>query len=120
MTTTVKYDDRVRALAQHLGVKPGQVEEDGLEELSVNGGRETYVVMTDKEADDAYERALENYVEDVIMPEIPEAYQMYFDDRRWKDDAYVNGSRGEELNRYDGVEHMETVDGVDYYIYQTN
>lgn len=79
-----------------------------------------YLVLTDEEADRIYEECLENYIDDVILPEIASPYQNYFDRERWLDDAHVNLSRGQELNIYDGSEDYMTVNNTDYYIYRTN
>lgn len=79
--------------------------------------REEYLVLTDEEADDEWDDALENYIDEVIMPEIPECYQDYFDREGWKKDAEYDG-RGHSLSTYDGCENEEEVNGTTYYIYR--
>lgn len=78
---------------------------------------ESYTVVTDEEADDLWEQELDNYIEECIMPEIPEHLQNYFDEDAWKDDARIDG-RGHAISRYDGYEYEETVNGTTYYIYR--
>lgn len=72
-----------------------------------------YLVLTDDEADCEMDESLDNYIEEVIMPEIPEAYQNYFDEDAWKQDASYDG-RGHIIATYDGCEYEQ--DG--YYIYR--
>lgn len=143
------YDDKVIALAQHLGIdlEPDfnednyptedytkeEIEEartdaiaDVLSELdsireeynnTYSYCREEYLVLTDEEADEYWDDSLENYIDEVIMPEIPECYQSYFDRDSWKRDAEYDG-RGHSLSTYDGCENEEEVNGTTYYIYR--
>jgi len=78
-----------------------------------------YLILTDSEADDAQDAQLENYIDELILPEIPDAYRSYFDNEAWKEDAKQDG-RGHSLSSYDGHEHEETVNGETFYIYRTN
>lgn len=89
---------------------------DDRKEETVNDGE--YLVLTDEEAEKAYEDSLENYIDEVL--EIPDEIEPYFDRERWKEDARINSSRGNELNHYDGSEEVETVNETDYYIYRQN
>ena len=77
-----------------------------------------FEVGTDKEADERHEEYLDSYIDDVL--EIPEHIEMYFDRERWKGDARINSSRGNDLNSYDGLELEAEIDGETYYIYRTN
>lgn len=143
-----EYDEKVIALAQHLGInlepdfsdidtdmsEEEQEEErqeiideikDELESI-VNDYDTTYSyynqeydVMTDEEADDAWEEELDNYIDEIIMPELPDTYQNYFDEEAWKRDARYDG-RGHSISRYDGEEYEEEVNGTTYYIYRQN
>jgi len=78
-----------------------------------------YTVMTDSEADKAWDEALDNYIDECILPDVPENAKMYFDDEKWKDDARIEG-RGHSLNHYDGGEEEANINDVDYYIYRRN
>ena len=78
-----------------------------------------YIVATDEDADDLWEQALDDYIDECILPEIPETYQNYFDEEKWKNDARYDG-RGCVLATYDGDENEEDVNGTTYYIYRIN
>ena len=81
--------------------------------------REEYIVATDEEADELWEQGLDSYIDECILPEIPKAYQNYFDDEKWKNDARYDG-RGHVLATYGGDENYVDVNGTTYYIYRTN
>jgi hypothetical protein len=80
---------------------------------------ENHKVLTDDEADRENEEAIQNYIEECILPEIPERYGSYFDSEAFKKDAEMDG-RGHNIAHYDGHEHEETVNGTTYYIYRIN
>lgn len=80
------------------------------------GGRE-YLICNDEEADTAWDEDLENYLDDCVLPELAENARMYFDRDRWKEDAKIDG-RGHSLNRYNGDEAEQTVNGTTYYLYR--
>ena len=117
----IEFDDKVMALAELLKVEPSLVSQVG-GEFEVDGDKDqaSYKVLTDDEADEAWEDSLDNYIEDVIMPEIAEPYQMYFNEEAWRRDARINSYRGQELSHYDGSEEEIEVNGTTYYIYRTN
>lgn len=89
-----------------------------------------YLVLTDDEADQMWDEYLENYIDDCILPELPEQYRCYFDNESFKDDARTDG-RGHSLASYDGVEKevsikdMEQESEIDleqteFFIYRIN
>lgn len=78
-----------------------------------------YLVVTDEEADDLWEEDLDHYLEECIYPELKGNLKNYFDDEAWKSDARQDG-RAHILNRYDGSEDSEEVEGTIYYIYRQN
>ena len=92
------------------------MEENG-DLLEVDG--QEFAVYTDSEADEAWDAMLDQYIDDCVLPEIPEAYRAYFDYEKYKQDCKYDG-RGHTLSSYDGEENEETVDGETYYIYRTN
>ena len=61
--------------------------------------------------------SLNNYIEESVLPEIPEYLQPYFDEERFKDDCKQDG-RGHSLNHYDGNELEIEFDGTNYYAYR--
>ena len=108
-----------RALDEKLGPEDIEVEGHshyGLTVLSI-GSRE-YAIGTDGEADEAWDKALDSYIDECILPEMPEHLQGYFDEEKWKRDAQADG-RGHALSYYDGDEYeAEGADGVEYCIFQ--
>ena len=74
-------------------------------------------VLTGDEAEAAFEEALGNILDDVILPCLDEALQCYFDRDAWKRDVQYAG-RGYYLNHYDGEEYKAVVNGTSYYIYR--
>jgi hypothetical protein len=80
------------------------------------GGRD-WIVATDSEADDLYDQYLDSYLEECVLPELPEIAQRYFDKEAWKIDARMDG-RGNSLGRYDGKECEQAVNGTTYYLYR--
>lgn len=85
------------------------------EEVSI--GRNSWMVYTDSEADDAWDRELGEYIDSAL--EIPEHVRSYFDEERWKSDARNDG-RGHALAHYDGEEReVETAWGT-FFIFRQN
>jgi hypothetical protein len=82
-------------------------------------GYMTYAVMTDSEAEQAWDESLDSYLDECVLPDLPETARMYFDDDKWKRDARMDG-RGHSLNHYDGGEEEANINDVDYYIYRRN
>lgn len=85
------------------------------DEFDING--ETILCLTDSEADDRWEEELDHYIDDCILPEIPDWVRNYFDEEKWKDDARFDG-RGHCIARYDGNENEIEVDDEWFYIYR--
>lgn len=104
--------ERAIAAAMQEDIDVLEVAEDRT--MYTAAGRE-YVVLTDDEADDAWDAELESYIDDCL--EIPESIEPYFDREAWKRDARMDG-RGHSLSRYDGNEYEQTVNGTTYYLYR--
>lgn len=86
----------------------------------VSCGDREWSVMTDREADCAMSDALDSYLDDCILPDLPEQAQRYFDREAWKSDASTDG-RGHILSSYDGNEYEYQLPNGDYvYVYRTN
>jgi len=73
-----------------------------------------YLAGDDEEMDKKWDESLESYIDDCL--ELPDNMKMYFDREKWKNDARVDG-RGHSLNRYDGGEEYNTVNGTEYFAY---
>ena len=78
-----------------------------------------YLICTDDEAQDRFVQCLQDYIDDCIMPTIPESLRYYFDDEKWMRDAEIDG-RGHTLASYDGEENEVIVDEETFYIYRIN
>jgi len=108
--TDSRFIDRLEALAEVLEVDAEEILESPYrdETFEVNGGE--YLVVTEEEANILWDESLENYIEDCIVPELPEAFRGYFDYEAWKRDARFDG-RGHSLASYDG-EELEADNGM--------
>ena len=111
--------NKVKALAQHLGVSKKDIEQSTYDENIFEFVGQEYLVVTDEEADDLWEQELDSYLEECIYPELTGDLSRYFDDEAWKRDVKFDG-RGHSLARYDGHENEETVKDETYYIYRVN
>lgn len=117
-------EDEKIALARFLEVEAkdlDEIEENsydsyGLKTFSYGGN--DYAVGNDSDCDDAWDQALDSYIEECLLPEIKDDnLRNYFDFEKWKRDARYDG-RGHSLSSYDGNENEEEVDGTIYYIYK--
>ena len=81
----------------------------------VEGGE--VLVVTESERDERWDENLESYIDDCILPELPEISQQYFDSEKWKRDARFDGA-GHCLSHYDGVEHEYKFGDHWIYIYR--
>jgi len=114
---------RKLALFQAMGYKVNEIEVGRYDDTLLTVGNEEYRVLTDDEADEVWEEALDNYLEECVYPDLPENMVRYFDNEAWKRDARFDG-RGHALSYYDGEELEETVnyrgDEDTFYIYRVN
>ena len=79
-----------------------------------------YRILTDTEADEAWNESIDSYIDDCILPDVPENVKDYLDIDRMANDIQREGSRGQQLNYYDGSEHDIEFNGQTFYIYRTN
>ena len=117
--------DKEEALINYLynnecrTLDPDEVEESRYDSNLFEYGSQEYLVYTEDEAEEAWEESLDSYIDDCILPELPDYYKDYFDTEKWKRDARYDG-RGACLNHYDGSEYEEQVNGEWFFIYRTN
>lgn len=78
-----------------------------------------FAVYTEQARDDAWEMNLDWYIDDGVLPEMPEHLHYYFDEEKWKRDARFDGA-GVWLAPYDGIEEVVAIDGIDFYVYRQN
>lgn len=125
LLSTTKYlseqdAEKLLALATHLGLTVKEsFEIENTNDCNFEYGSNEYLVCTDSEADERWDESLDNYIEELILPEIPKYYQRYFNEEAWKSDARHDG-RGHCLSSYDGDENEERINGTTYYIYRIN
>lgn len=105
---TSPHDVQTLVLAQYLGVDPEEIS-DGYDIQHYEDGQAEYLVVTDSEADELWDQALNDYIEECILHELPEQYRFYFDEDKWKRDAHFDG-RGHSLSSYDGNEEERQLD----------
>ena len=113
-------DKKIIALGKHLDLTPNEAREDitNNEDCNYDYSGTSYLVCTNEEADDLWDKELDYYLEECVLSEIKDkSLKMYFDENAWKKDAKQDG-RGHSLNRYDGSEDEEDVNGTTYYIYR--
>lgn len=109
---------RKQALAQHLGVDVCNVWMSGCDDVTLGVDEKgEYLVVTDDEANDLWDKSLERYFEECELRQIPEHLQYYFDEELWKQDAKADG-RGHALSLYDESEESEEVEGEVFYIFR--
>ena len=107
-------DDKIKALAKHLDVPVEDITETSYGYFEY--GREEYRVLTNDEAQDAWDELIESYIDECVLHELPEQYRNYFDNDAFKRDCSFDG-RGDTLASYDGAEiELEN----DFYAYRVN
>lgn len=107
-------DSKILAIAAHLSVPADTIDETKYDTYAADGCE--YRVLTSQERDDEIEAQIENYIEECILPEIPEAYRGYFDTDAYKRDVHCNGEGDSFISSYDGAAHESKVDGEWYYV----
>lgn len=114
-------ENRVKAYAAYreISIEDADAAQTTCDEQRFEDGNEEYLVVTDSEADELWDADFENYVDECILHELPEAYRGYFDTEKWKSDAKIDG-RAHSLSRYDGDEDEIEIDGETFYIYRQN
>lgn len=114
-----KNEDLLNSLYFLMGDKNdiGQTMCEAWDDLEVKDRRTSFetcdsewLVLTDLEADEAWDRELDNYIDDCL--EIPDNIRMYFDVCKWKNDARMDG-RGHALSTYNGCEDSVYLESED-------
>ena len=130
MTNTSEYlfsttTKKIEALAEYFSLHPDAFTEcDYGDGFMFTGNGRDYLILTETEMEAQWNEALENYIEEYIIPEIerlegPQGdgwISNYFDSEKWKREARMDGC-GQFLATYDGHE-LELDDNL--YAYRTN
>lgn len=115
-----QFDVKVLALAAHFGVEPTEIAELSTNTFEVASKPGEYVVYTSDERDAAVSEAVDNYIDEVILPELPEAYRGYFNAEAFKRDVGFGGDEDGMISPYDGSVNEQQVDGAWYFIIRSN
>jgi hypothetical protein len=111
-----------KALALFLKVKIEEITETTYDEdtFEVETEPGEYRVLTDSEADEAFDEYMSSLIDECVLSEIPEAYRCYFDEEKFTRDVKINDGRGPSLASYDGNENEQKIEGEWFFIYRTN
>jgi len=121
LTETTGFKDRDLDLCKAL-IAMFDLCEDDLQDIEIEDTRVCvqgtgYLAGTDSEMDEAWDESLQSYLDECVLPDLPEQMQQYFDEEKWKTDALQDG-RAHSLNRYDGGEESVEINGEWFYAYQ--
>ena len=106
----MKTEQRIKALAKHLECDVDDISESKHDDTILEIGKQEYYVVDDAEADTIWDERQQSYLEECILPELPDHLQNYFDDDAWYADAKMDG-RGHAISSYDGDENEVEIDG---------
>lgn len=95
----------------------GETPDDHRTDYEDNAGE--YIVLTDEEADQMTKDYAQNYIDDCILPEVPEYIHKYLDTEKMLDEFGDTSERGSALASYDGNESEIKTDAGTFYIYRT-
>ncbi|MGL5690437.1 MAG: hypothetical protein ACRDD8_06400 [Bacteroidales bacterium] len=110
--------EREIALSKFLDVSYRDVFDMG-DQTFQDDNNDEYLVLTEDEADQKFGECMDDYINDCVLPEIPEAYRSYFNSESFKRDAKMDG-REMFLATYDHIENEATYNDTVYYIYRIN
>ncbi len=99
--------EKARALAAELEIDADDISESSYDAKTFKVGQQEYLVCTEDEADEVWDEQLDSYLDECVLPELPENVQTYFDRESWKNDAQMDG-RGHSIASYDGDENDAT------------
>ncbi len=88
--------------------------------FTVMGEQGEYAVLDSDERDRAVRAACESYIDECILPEIPEVYRNYFDSAAWIRDVRLSGDDDSMISPYDRCVNEQCINGVWYYVIRTN
>ena len=120
----IKLNNKTKAIVKGLDLQLSYEQIKELDNISDTtntievDGIEIYC-LTDNEADDLWDNMIDDYIDDCVLPDLPEAYRFYFDDEAFKRDCSFDG-RGHTIASYDGNETEVKIGNEWYYIYRTN
>lgn len=115
---------RMKAFCEHFGCTEEEVEVDNYNGCCFNYNDCEYLILTDDEADEEEKERLDDYLENCLLPELPEWCHRYFDEEEWYKDN-KGWDRPSWISSYDGEETEVSVkseegNSVYFYIYRIN
>ena len=87
---------------------------------TVEYGNQEYYVLNNDEAEEKAKECSFLYIDDCILPELPENLRQYFDYDKFAEDAITIDGRGHIIASYDGYEHEIMFNSTWYFIYRIN
>ena len=103
------------------GILDNDIDEDNINRAEIgysDAGARDFTVYTDYEADQAHKEYIENYIDECLLPEMPEATRGYFDYDKFEQDCKISDGRGHSLSSWDGFEYEYKVNDEWLYIYE--
>ncbi len=85
----------------------------------VERGNRQYGVVMDEHVEDIFKNYMQEYIDNVVTPEIPEAYRNYFDEERFIDDVKDNDGMG-GMASYDGDDNEVYIGDQLWHIFRVN
>ncbi len=107
------------ALAKCLDIDLENVSDEGCGHGYSAEGCE-YICCGEEDALEMAEESLSSYVDECILPEVPENYRDYFDTDKFIRDCIRDDGLGHVLASYDGCENTENYSDNTFYIYRTS
>lgn len=79
-----------------------------------------YCIMDENDYNEYIDEMIDNYIDDCILPDIPEDYRCYFDTEKFMNDVSCGGERDSFANSYDGCVNDFKFDSVWYKIWRVD
>jgi hypothetical protein len=97
-------------------IEISDIEEISEDEFIVDG--ETWKIMTESEYQTYSDEIIDNFIDECVLPEIPEQYRTYFDVEKFIQDIDYGGDRDGLVAAYDGVVYQQKINGVWFYFWR--
>jgi hypothetical protein len=81
-------------------------------------GGETWRIMSESEYQTYSDEIIDNFIDECVLPEIPDYLQSYFDTDAYIRDIDYAGDRDGLVAAYDGVVYQQKINGVWFYFWR--
>lgn len=86
------------------------------EVVTIDG--DDWYIVDESDRETMWDDVLQSYLDDCLLPTLPEHARYYFDDEKWKQDARFDGA-GHAISSHDGNEHeIQLTDGTWMFAYR--